>query len=661
MSPPRKSTATRKRIRRRAPTTRKPARRSTGATFSPDDAVSLAQAIAGSRQQFADAFRAAQANRRPVLEFEAVSSAVTDAVTAYARAFMRAATLGWLAELCLSCLDHRIVDESFITAAAEFSPDDRLAGLQAMVDPDIGFTDPLVLSERIKPATRQVCRIEINGRPAGTGFLLRPDLVMTAHHVVTPLLTPDHTAAIAGSAAKLRVRFDYARNFANGAVFLSMGQECRVAEQWLVDTSPCTREEYLNQLPDDLETLLGFWDYAVIQLAELPGPGHEGLTLGRRPIKRRRPLMIIQYPEDNPVLSAVSTVSGFLGSGGFRVTHTVNTKRGSSGSPCLNGDFEVVCLHQAEMPAGNGDTNDLPKRNRAIPMSRILEQWQMPAAPGATFTTARLLTADTSRVSQHPVFGRNNVQRWVSRAAADRGKGGTRDRFLAVSGSKGTGKSFTTAIIRAMLPADEHNLLECLASDFNTVPTATEFATKYLLNPIGANAASLPLLDSANTSDNAWLTYQFVGDLLTVIDRARGNRMIWLILDELDEVVLPDQGQVRKLLDLIYSRAEATPWLRIVLLGIDAVPVPGTLAWTEQDFIAYQNDVALANDVGDYLVFRLEAGGISMSPDDIRAQGLAAVRNAVADFGGRIDHPSLLQTVADATMELETNLGLRRK
>jgi hypothetical protein len=293
-------------------------------------------------------------------------------------------------------------------------------------------------------------------------------------------------------------------------------------------------------------------------------------------------------------------------------------------------------------------------------MSRILAQWQVPSVPTGTLATARLLTADTPRVSQHPVFGRSFLQEWVSRAAGDRGKGTTNDRFLAVSGPKGTGKSFTTAIIRGMLPAPDHSFHECLASDFNAVPTALEFATKYLLKPLGAKPASLPPLDSANTSDNAWLNYQFVGDLLTVIDRARGSRMVWLILDELDEVVLPDQGQVRKLLDLIYARAESMPWMRIVLLGLDAVPVPGTAASTERDFVVYPNDTELAINVSDYLLRRLGTAGIRLSEDAIRVQGLDAVKKAVARFGGRIDHPRLLNTVADAVIQLEINLGLRR-
>lgn len=631
-------------------------KRKAGATTQ-DDALSLAQTITGSRQQFAQAFRAAQGGRAEVLEFEAVASAVTDTVAAYTRAFTRAAELGWLRELCVTCVTHNIVEGAFLALAAEMLPESRLARLQAMVDPDRGFGDPLVFGRRLVPATLQVCRIEIDQKHVGTGFLVRSDLVMTAHHVIRPLLNPAFTASVPGSAAKLRVRFDYARDFVNGAIALSEGFTCRVAEDWLAKTSSCTAEELLDTLPKDFNLLAGFWDYAVIRLADLPGYGRNGLPLKNRAVKRRGALTIIQHPQNEPVAYATSTVSGFLGDGGFRVVHLVNTKDGSSGSPCLDSDFEVVCLHQGAMPPGPKAVNGAPERNRAIPMSRILSEWQVANEPPSA--EARLLTADTTRVAEHPIFGRVTLQHWLTRSAAARGKDTVPDRFLAVSGPPGAGKSFTTEIMRAALPPAEHQILECLASDFGSTPAALDFAVKYLLDPIGGDASNLPPLEKANSSDNAWLNYQFIGDLLAEMDRARGDRMIWLVLDELDDAALPDQGQVRKLLDLIYTRAQNTPWLRIVLLGLDAAPVPNTATRTTQDFVGYQQELALANDVIEYLVHRLGAKGLPHEPL-VRAQALTAVQQAVARFAGRLDHPDLLRTIADDAIRFEVNFGLRK-
>jgi hypothetical protein len=251
------------------------------------------------------------------------------------------------------------------------------------------------------------------------------------------------------------------------------------------------------------------------------------------------------------------------------------------------------------------------------------------------------------------------LQEWVARSAEDGGAGANRDRFLVVGGHKGSGKSFTIDVIRAMLPAGEHSVLEGRASDFNTEQTAQGFANKYLLAPLGADASTLPGLGQANTSDNAWLNYHLVGDLLNVMDQSRKKRMVWLVLDELEQVVLPDQGQVRKLLDLLYARAEKTPWMRFVLLGLEAVPVPGTATATERDFPGPATEAALATDVGDYLLRRLDSKGLFMPEAGVRALVLTYVQKAVLACKGRIAHPELMKMVVDDIVLFEANMGLR--
>ena len=116
---------------------------------------------------------------------------------------------------------------------------------------------------------------------------------------------------------------------------------------------------------------------------------------------------------------------------------------------------------------------------------------------------------------------------------------------------------------------------------------------------------------------------------------------------------------VRKLLDLIYTRAENTPWLRIVLLGLDAVPVPNTVTRTTQDVVGYQQADALQFDVAEYMVHRLDAKGLAHEPI-VRAQAVTAVQQAVARVGGRLDHADLLRTIADDAIRFEINFGLRK-
>jgi hypothetical protein len=643
-----------------------------------DDALELAQTVSGSRQQFAEAFKAAQAGNRSVLEFEAIASGIRDNVGAYAIGFIRAAALQRLNALCLECINRKIVDSSFVDIAGDLTGRAASANLQRITDPDRGFTDPGVMLSKLREAVEQVCRIEIDGTPRGTGFLVRSDLVMTAHHVLRELLTDDGRAAAPGSARKLRVRFGFMRFVESGEIQLSEGEARGVADQWLVQTSPCTSEEYLDGLPDDLERLAGFWDYAIIHLADAPGVGLKGLPVANLPVRRGHRLGILQHPQTSPMSWDTSIVRGFLGNGAYRILHDVNTDRGSSGSPCLNARFEVVGLHQAGMPdgflAGGTRASAKPrdaaaapepiKQNRAIPMGRILTEWQLKDAPQRSTTIARLLTAETANVREHPVFGRARLQAWIARSAEDGGKGAIPDRFLAVAGPKGSGKSFTIDVLRAMLPPGEHSILECRASAFNTIASAMEFATRFLIKPIkplNGDAPSLPQLDSANTSDNAWLTYQFIGDLLNMMDALRKGRMIWLVLDELSDVVLPDQGEVRKLLDLLYARADGAPWLRILLLGLEAVPVQGLNPFTFRDLLGGGGVEALADDVADYMLRRLSNSALSLPSDYVQGQARNEIERAISQLGGGLNDPDLLRTVADGIIRLETAVNLRRR
>jgi hypothetical protein len=492
------------------------------AAFDRDKAETLAETITGSRQQFGDAFRRAQAGRRDVLQFEAVASSKPDRVAAFAEGFLRASEQGWLAELAVECMGAHIVSGDFAAAVSGVSDDPRLARLQKIVDGHRGIRDAGLLVDRLPRAIRQVCRIEIEGQPSGTGFLIRADLVMTAYHVIQPLLQADNTA-VPGSAGKLRVRFDYARRLGlGGEVTLADGLLCRVADPWLVTTSPCTPDELLDMLPRDEETLRGFWDFAVIRLAEVPGVPRPGLEIGGAPLARGRRLMILQHPKARPVGVDTATVRRFLGSGRFRIVHEVNTEEGASGSPCLDDDFKVVGLHQAGMPAGAAGKEgaEAVQENRAVPMPRILEAWDPKTAPPLALPFGRLLTADVQGVPRHPVFGRVRLQEWIGRASAA-GPTASRDRFLVVSGREGAGKSFTIDVLRTMLPAGEHSVVLCNASDVGNQATALDFATKYLLGPLGADASTLPALSQADTSVNAWLNHQLTADLLAVMDRNR--------------------------------------------------------------------------------------------------------------------------------------------
>jgi hypothetical protein len=295
-------------------------------------------------------------------------------------------------------------------------------------------------------------------------------------------------------------------------------------------------------------------------------------------------------------------------------------------------------------------------------MQRIRAFWDPATAPALPPAVGRVTTVNTATEPQHPVFGRSRLQEWVAKSAADAGANTIPDRFLVVGGPTGCGKSFSADIVRTMLPARDHLVIECHASAFNAEATAAGFATKYLLEPLNADGGQLPLLTQAHTSDNAWLNYQFIGDLLNLMDQSRQDRMVWIVIDELDDVVLPDQGEVRKLLDLLYARAPQNPWIRFVLLGLEGIPVPDLVSATERDFPTPPTAEELTKDVYDYMLRRLESQRTAdkLVTDLLRTTVDASVKDWLAKCNGKLDHPRLLAIVASSTIFMERSLGLRK-
>jgi hypothetical protein len=240
--------------------------------------------------------------------------------------------------------------------------------------------DVAVWRERL--ATREVCvcRIEVSepgGRSFGTGFLVGPDLVLTNHHVVAPLL-----ASGVGAAGTI-VRFDY--KALDGAT-LNPGLEVRFADDWLVDSSPHSPVD-LQGLPKDGVPAEDALDHALVRLAEpvgeLPIASGKNVEPGARPrgwielprtrwaFAGGRALFIIQHPLGSPMKLALDLDARMaVNANGTRVIYQTGTEGGSSGSPCFNEHWDLVALHHAGDPSHEGFHQ--PTFNEGIPIDRIV-------------------------------------------------------------------------------------------------------------------------------------------------------------------------------------------------------------------------------------------------------------------------------------------------
>ena len=238
--------------------------------------------------------------------------------------------------------------------AGAIGPRERALAEQ-VVNVRAGFRSATAFLTRLLRLAGRVCLVEVvtGGRlvSGGTGILVGPDLVVTNHHVLQRVLDGP------SSPDDVRCTFDF-HELADGT--RSQGSVHGLAASGLVASSP-------NE-PAGL-------DYALVRLDGRPGAHRlpDGTERGAFELRASTPipvvdtpLLILQHPERLPMQLAWEN-DGVVGvdDDGMRISHAVNTENGSSGSPCLTYDLELVALHHARA----SDTG--AKHNRAVPIAKI--------------------------------------------------------------------------------------------------------------------------------------------------------------------------------------------------------------------------------------------------------------------------------------------------
>jgi V8-like Glu-specific endopeptidase len=164
-------------------------------------------------------------------------------------------------------------------------------------------------------ASRRVALMRVQsdaGAWTGTAFLVGPDLLATNHHVVG-------SSAEAGSST---VDFDFEDD---GAGHIKQARSHRVTA--LVHTDVAT-------------------DFTLLRVEGRPGDAYGWFKLRELPLKAGDRVNIIQHPGGQPKQVALQhNLVEYVGGG---VTQYVtSTLPGSSGSPVLNDEWQVVAIHHA--------------------------------------------------------------------------------------------------------------------------------------------------------------------------------------------------------------------------------------------------------------------------------------------------------------------------
>lgn len=200
-------------------------------------------------------------------------------------------------------------------------------------------------------ASRRVCRIEVMDGGSSTGFLVGPDLVLTAAHVFGMLGLP--------SPNDVTCRFDFLVFKGDRmADDLPVKPRTDVGPDWIVASSP---PSFGDESPTATQL-----DYALIRLAEPVGA--QGLRRYRR---RRRGWMdgsaaevppivnseitILQHPDGRLLRFSRGTVKR-LATENNRVFYGSDTSIGVSGAPVLNPHKQIVGIHTFERNGGPPNT-----------------------------------------------------------------------------------------------------------------------------------------------------------------------------------------------------------------------------------------------------------------------------------------------------------------
>jgi hypothetical protein len=246
-------------------------------------------------------------------------------------------------------------------------------GLEKTIRERLPAFDFAVWRERMALVEGRVCRVEIGGNAAGTGFLVGPDAVLTNYHVLKSVL--DGTSP----AATVICRFDY-KVLADGSRVPGVEVGLHPTE-WKLDFSPYAPAE-LTRTPDTPPPTADELDYALVRLARRigeesaaprggAGAPHRGwlaMPTTAPVFVPKMPLMIAQHPDGKPLKLAVDTESVIgVNAGGTRVRYATNTEPGSSGSPVFDFDWNLVALHHLGDPAYDHP----PAYNQGVPIDRI--------------------------------------------------------------------------------------------------------------------------------------------------------------------------------------------------------------------------------------------------------------------------------------------------
>lgn len=484
----------------------------------------------------------------------------------------------------------------------------------------------------------------------GTGFLIAPDLVLTARHVVRGLIDMKGTGNTvdsfvetrdlqqAGSALKLCCVFDY-------RALVSLFQrklpppECTVVEaasNWLVWTSLTDLRDGLTHDFAGIPSIASRLDCAVIRLATPIGIKADPRRGGRMrgwlqlngavpTLKKQELITILQHPQGLPQNFAMNAFRA-QDPTNSRIWYDTDADNGSSGSPCFGRNLDLVAFHNAGRPKQyQGDT---ALCNQGVRIDRVIS-----ALPSAVTSASRnppppdvkLWSLSLDLTSPRPVLGREEFKQRV----LDLMQPDVERRLLVVDEADNvkavgkSGKSFSAELLKALARGRSVTIAEFEASELRTM------APDAFLREIGRriNLTQLDTVPKKPKDERQWTRWwandlpQWFGELLeqraAAADTARvgpagederdvvaatGQKIVlrdllWIVIDNVHRY--PPEGAMKELLAGMMAVTETDQVLEPGLRSLRWLVIGHVPDFVRERSIEYWRDTVSQEQIGD--------------------------------------------------------------
>lgn len=222
------------------------------------------------------------------------------------------------------------------------------AALERVTNALAKFNDPVQFRTTLAQQEARVVRIDHGERGSGTGFLVGPDLVLTARHVLP-----------SGALNNVTVLLDHKRVQTLDGMLDIAGRRVALADNALLAHGGYegVQVELSDSGPKDPK----FLDFALLRLAEKVGDESDGdgvrgwfmLPNNVHQFQVLEGLYVLGHPQLHGGQAGPMKLSLGLPSGagrtlhGIRVRYSLITEAGNSGSPVMDQDFNPVALHHA--------------------------------------------------------------------------------------------------------------------------------------------------------------------------------------------------------------------------------------------------------------------------------------------------------------------------